>query len=275
MNGLGIICRSPPWFKALLLAAFVAGCGSGGGNGELGSGTGPSPDLGPPPTAAGAGTGVAGAGRGPATVPLATAANFVILSVTALTNVMPSVVTGNVGMTKASGALIGLTCAEVNGTIYSSDTSGPACKVTDAAGLTLAETDADIAYYDAVGRVPDYVELGAGNIGGLNLGPATYRWSTGVQIPDSLKLTGGPNDVWIFQIAQGLSVGSGVQIILVGGALPENIYWATYAEVHLGTGSQFKGILLPAAPVFMGNGASINGRLLAAAVHLDRATVGP
>jgi hypothetical protein len=124
-------------------------------------------------------------------------------------------------------------------------------------------------------RKADYNELGAGNIGGLNLGPAVYSWSSGITIAANVTLTGGPNDVWIFRSAQGLNLSPGVQIILKGGALPENIFWAPTWAVELGATSGFNGILLPAAPVFMRTGASIHGKLLAAEVHLDQNSVGP
>jgi hypothetical protein len=140
--------------------------------------------------------------------------------------------------------------------------------------LTQAEIDADKAYNDAIGRKPAaFTELGDGNIGGLILDPGIYEWSTGVTIPTNVTLTGGPNDVWIFQIEQTLSVSPGVRIILAGGALPQNVYWAPAHDVDLGENSQFTGLLLPAAAVFMRKGASINGRLLAFAVHLDQNTV--
>jgi len=262
------------WVTALLLAVFMGACGSGGGAGEAGSGSGPVQGV--QPTAAGAGNGVGGGGRGPEPVALATAGNFAILSVTALTNVANSVVTGDVGLTDVSGSFIKLACTEVTGGMHAIDDKGPGpCTVMDPVMLAQAKIDGDIAYNDATARVPDYTELGDGNIGGRNLGPATYYWSSTVQIPANLTLTGGPNDVWIFQIAQTLGVSPGVQIILAGGALPENVYWAPTHDVELGTTSQFKGVLLPAAAVFMRKGASIKGRLLAEAVHLDQNTIGP
>jgi len=263
----------------VLFCTLLSACGVGGGPDEQGAtGTGGTsflPDTDPPPTAAGAGTGVAGLGHGPAPLDLGTSANYVILSVSALTNQPTSTVTGTVGLTKAAGSQIGLSCGEVSGQIVSRDSTRRACGLTDAAGLTQAEVDADNAYLDAVGRVPDYSELGDGNIGGLNLGPATYFWSTAVSIPSNLILTGGPNDVWIFQIKQGLDVSPGVQIILKGGASAQNVYWVPTFEVQLHEGSQTRGILLPAASVVMGAGASVNGKLLAFAVHLDQNTVGP
>ena len=126
------------------------------------------------------------------------------------------------------------------------------------------------------GRAPDYVDLGAGNIGGRNLGPATYTWNTPVVISSNLTLTGGPDDVWIFQIWQpdpneiSLSVGSGVQIILAGGALPQNVYWEIGAA-DLGPGSQFKGVMIADFSIVMRTGASIDGRVLAgSAANLDQ-----
>ncbi len=253
------------WAIALLLSVVVAGCGGGGGGSVSNA------------TAAGAGTGVGGAGRGPSPVNLGTAGNFRILAQSNITDVSASAITGDVGLSPATGAGIGLTCVEVTGVIHDVDNTGPApCTVMDAAALTVAINDKGTAYTDATGRAPDYTEMGAGDIGGLNLGPATYKWGTGVQIPTNLTLTGGPNDVWIFQIAQGLSVSSGVQIILAGGALPQNIYWATFAAADLATTSQFKGTIVSQTSIAMKTGATINGRLLAGtAVTLQQNTVGP
>lgn len=268
MNGYGSIFNPRMWLLAILLTGFVVACGKGGGDGASATGG---------VTAAGAGTGAGGAGRGPALVDLQTAGNFAILAQSAITDVPPSAVNGNVGLSPASGADIALTCAEVTGVMYSPDAAGPApCAVVDAARLTIALADAVNAFYDADGRAPDYTELGAGNIGGRNLGPATYKWSTGLQIPANLTLTGGPNDVWIFQVAQGLSVSPDVHITLTGGALAQNVYWVTYAAADLGANSQFKGVVLSQTAIAMHAGASINGKLFAETqVALDRSTVSP
>lgn len=227
-------------------------------------------------TPAGSGTGVGGLGRGPAPVALGAAGNFRILAESAVTNVPTSAVTGNVGLSPAAGSFIGIPCAEVTGTIYQADATGAGCMVQDAAGLTTAINNKGTAYTDAYGRAPDYVELGAGNIGGLNLGPATYRWSTALLIPSTLTLTGGPNDVWIFQVAQGLDISTGVQIVLAGGALPENIYWAVFSAADLNTTSVFKGTLISQTAIALRTGARVNGRLLAGtAITLQSNVVAP
>jgi len=247
----------------VLLAALVAGCG-GGGDGFRAQ-----------PNAPGAGTGVAGQGKGPAPVELGSAGGYVILAESAITNVPPSPITGNVGLSPATGAGIDLTCAEVTGVTYDVDNTGPLpCTVMDANGLTTAIGSKATAYTDAQGRAPDYNELGAGDIGGLNLSPATYKWGTGLLIPSDVTLTGGPNDVWIFQIAQGLTVSNGVHIVLAGGALPKNIFWATFGATELGTTSHFEGVLISQTSIAMNTGATINGRLFAGtAVTLQQNSV--
>jgi len=157
------------WLVALALAGVVAGCGGGGGGGNA-----PVATSAGALTAAGAGTGVGGAGRGPAPVNLGAAANFAILAQSAITDVPSSAITGDVGLSPGTGAGIGLTCAEVTGVTYSVDAAGPLpCRVTDATRLTAAVGAKGTAYTDAQGRAADYTEMGAGNIGGLNLGPAT------------------------------------------------------------------------------------------------------
>ncbi|HEX9450100.1 MAG TPA: ice-binding family protein [Burkholderiales bacterium] len=232
-----------------------------------------------PPTAPGAGTGVDGAGHGPAPINLFTAANFVIVAETAITDIPPSAVTGNVGLWPTTGAAVDLTCAEVTGRIYIVDAAGPTCRTRNAGALlNQAVGDGHTAWNDGRVRVPDYTDIGTGtigNIGGFTLPPATYKWSTGVQIPADLTLSGGPNDVWIFLIEHDLNVSPGVRIILDGGALPQNVFWLTLIDgVEIGAGSQFAGVILAETSIFMRTGASINGRLLAAqSINLDTNTV--
>ena len=271
MNKFGRHSIRSTWLAAVLLSVLIAGCGGDGGDGSSdGSRVWSS-------AATGAGTGVGGLGHGPAPVNLGAAGTYRILAQSNITNVSPSAITGDVGLSPATGAGIGLTCVEVTGVIHDVNNTGPApCTIMDAVALTAAIGAKDTAYTDAKGRAPDFTEVGAGNIGGLTLGPATYKWSTGVMIPSAVTLSGGPNDVWIFQIAQGLSISSGVQIVLAGGALPENIFWATFAAADLGTTSAFKGTILSQTSIAMKTGANINGRLLAGtAVTLQQNAVGP
>lgn len=211
-----------------------------------------------------------------APVNLGTAGTFAILSKTGVTNVPASAVNGNVGASPITGAAIGLTCPEVmTGTIYSVNAAGPSCKVTDPTFLTTSVGDMETAYNDAAGRTsPDFVNLGAGEIGGLTLAPGLYKWGTGVSISTDVTLSGGPNDVWIFQVAGTLKQASAKNVTLAGGAQAKNVFWQAAGAVAIGTTAHFEGTILSKTMIAMKTGASTNGRLLAqTAVTLQKNAV--
>jgi len=200
-----------------------------------------------------------------AIVNLGLAGNFVILSKSGITDVYKSTITGDVGASPITGAAILLTCPEVNGTIYSVNAAGPLpCRVINPGMLTTAVNNMQTAFTDAAGREkPGFVNLGAGNIGGLTLKPGLYKWTTGVIIPTNVTITGGPDDVFIFQIAQNLKMSSAVKVILAGGAQAKNIFWQVSGSVTLGTTSHFEGTILGKTGINLQTGATVNGRLLA------------
>jgi hypothetical protein len=148
--------------------------------------------------------------------------------------------------------------------VYSVDAAGPApCSIKAPARLTTAVGDMQTAYTDAAGRSATITELGAGNIGGLTLGPGVYSWSSNVTIPTNLALKGGLNAVWIFQISKNLNVSSGKAVLLRGHARAQNVFWQVAGKVVLGTTSHFEGTVLSKTLIAMRTGASINGRLFA------------
>lgn len=209
-------------------------------------------------------------------VNLGLAANFVILSKSGITNVYKSTVTGDIGTSPITGAAIGLTCAEVSGAIYSVNAAGPLpCRITNASRLTTAVGNMQTAYTDAAGRSnPNFLNLGAGNIGGKTLTPGLYKWTTALIIPTNITLSGGTDDVWIFEVAGTLTMSSAVKVTLSGGARARNIFWQTSGAVTLGTTSHFEGNILSQTGINLQTGASINGRLLAqTAVTLQKNTV--
>jgi hypothetical protein len=212
---------------------------------------------------------------GPAPVNLRSAGSFVILTKTGVTNVPTSAITGDVGASPITGAAIGLECAEVTGTIYTVDAAGPACRIEDPVKLTTAIGDMQLAYNDASERtLPDYTELGAGDISGMTLTPGLYKWSSSVGITTGVTLTGGSEDVWIFQVAADLNVESGAIMTLAGGAQAKNIFWQVAGQATLKTSAQFKGIILCQTLIAMQTGAKLNGRAMAqTAVTLEQNTV--
>ena len=209
-------------------------------------------------------------------VDLGTAGGFVILSKTGITDVFPSAITGNIGSSPITGAAIHLTCTEVTGNIYSVNAAGPLpCRITAPSKLSIAIGDMQTAYTDAAGRInPRKLNLGAGNIGGRTLLNGLYKWTTGVDIPTDITITGSATDIFIFQISGTLKMSSGVKIKLTGGALAKNIIWQTTGNVTLGTNSHFEGNILSKTAINLKTGASVNGRLLAqTAVTLQMNTV--
>jgi hypothetical protein len=127
----------------------------------------------------------------------------------------------------------------------------------------VAVKDMQTAYTNAAGRAAGVTGLGAGNIGGLTLAPNVYKWSSNVTIPTNLTLSGGKNDVWIFQISGTLSISSAKQIILAGGAQAKNIFWQVAGTTTLGTTSTFNGTILDMKNIALQTGAVLNGRALA------------
>jgi hypothetical protein len=210
-------------------------------------------------------------------VPLGTAGRFAILTKSGITDVFPSVINGDVGASPITGAAIHLKCSEIKtGTVYSVNAAGPKpCRVTDPSLLTKAVGDMEIAYTNAAGRKhPNFINLGGGNIGGLTLVPGLYKWTTGVLIPTSITVSGGPDAVWIFQIAGTLTQANATRVILKGGARAKNVFWQTSGAVHIGTTAHFAGVILARTKIALKTGASANGRLLAqTAVTLEQNAV--
>jgi len=209
-------------------------------------------------------------------VNLGVAGNFVILSKTGVTDVYPSVVVGDVGTSPITGAAMLLKCDEVSGTIYTVDAAGPLpCRVTNATRLRTAVKNMQTAYTDAAGRSnPDFLNLGAGDIGGKTLTAGLYKFTSAVVIPTDITISGSSTDVWIFQIAGTLNMSNAVRITLEGGAMAKNIFWQTSGAVTLGTTSHFEGNILSQTGINLQTGASINGRMLAqTAVTLQMNTV--
>jgi hypothetical protein len=268
MNKLNKSIQPLAW--SILLTAILAGCG-GGGTAAINN---------PAPKDPGAGTGT-GAGHGPSPVVLGDAGNYVILAETAISNTgSTTVVTGDIGLSPAAASYItGLgtpptldvsgcfskssPTSLVVGNIYAADYNTNSCATPTL--LTTATTNMMTAYTDAAGRAPDFTEVGAGNISGMTLPAGTYKWGTGVLITTNVTLNGGANDIWIFEIAQDVTMPSGATVTLTGGALPQNVFWQVGGGtgVAIGTTAHIEGIILAAKAITLNTGATAKGRLLA------------
>ncbi len=215
---------------------------------------------------------------GPASVNLGSAGNFAILAKTGISTTGLTSVIGNIGVSPAAASYItgfGLTMdisntfstsALVAGMVYATDYTAPTPTT-----MTTAISDMQTAYTDAAGRTnPTATELGAGSIGGMTLVPGLYKWSSNLSVPTDVTLSGGSNDVWIFQVAGNLTVSSATHVILSDGAQAANVFWVIAGNTTIGTTAVFNGNILDQTTIVLNTGASLNGRALAqAAVTLD------
>jgi hypothetical protein len=216
-------------------------------------------------------------------VNIGTAANFVLLAKTGISTTGTTQITGNIGISPVSATYItgfGLiedasntfsTSSLITGKVYAANYAVPT-----STNLTAAINDLQTAYTDAAGRkLPSYTELYSGNVTGKTLTPGLYKWSTGVQISAAgVTISGTSKDVWIFQIAQNLTVANGAIVTLSGGASASNIFWQVAGEATLGLTATMQGIILCQTLISMNTGATLNGRALAqTAVTLNANTI--
>ena len=221
--------------------------------------------------------------NGPGIVDLKSAADFTVLSKTGISTIGVTSITGNIGVSPAMAtALTGFslimdptnqfsTSLYVIGKVYASDyTLAPPSK------MTTAISDMESAFTTANGMTTTViVDKGAGNISGMTLAPGLYKWSTGLLITNQgVTLSGGPNDTWVFQIAQGLTVDNTAIIHLTGGAQAKNIFWITASEAVIGSDVDFSGNILSQTLISLNTRAKVTGRLLAqSAVTLNTSIV--
>jgi hypothetical protein len=182
----------------------------------------------------------------PPAVSLGTAANYVILAETGISDVPSSAVTGNIANGGTGAEITGVTCPEVNGIIYTIDATGPPCRTIDSAGIGIAVTDKGTAYTTANGLANCVIDQSAGILSGLTLTRGKYFFNTGVSIPTNLHLDalGDPNARWDFQVNGTLTEASAVTVFLDNGALASNVIWTVTGFTQIS--GHFEGVIIGA-----------------------------
>jgi hypothetical protein len=218
-----------------------------------------------------------------ATVNLRSTANFAVLAKSGITTTGTTHINGDIGISPAAATFIegfGLAMdasgtfsrsSLVTGNVYAADYTPPT-----PTKMTTAVSDMETAYTDAANRtLPDHTELYAGDVTGKTLTHGLYKWGTGLLISAAgVTISGSATDVWIFQIAQDLTVANAAIVTLSGGAQASNIFWQVAGQVTLGTTAAMKGIILCQTQIAFSTGATLDGRALAqTAVTLDANTV--
>jgi len=225
-------------------------------------------------------TGTAGAAQ---TVQLGTAAPFAVLGATAVTDIPTSSITGDVGLSPAAGTnYAGLTQAEVTGTIYSTNGTGPAGNVDDPALLTQAQNDLTTAYVSAAGQPPTSTFASGDNqLGGKTLTAGVYAFGHAATAnitaasPLVLNGEGDANSVFVFQASSDLVTASDSVVQLENGAQACNVFWQVGSSATLASGSTFVGTIMALTSATLDSGATVQGRVLArnGEVSLDANTI--
>jgi len=203
------------------------------------------------------------------TVDLGTTSTFAVLAGQSITNTgvttISGIVGGDVGLYPGS-AITGATSLVV--------TDG-AIHINDAVAIK-AKTDLVTAYDDAAGRTN--VTRIATELGGKTLYPGVYDSEDGVfQITGTLTLDaqGDPEGVFIFKTASTLNTAVGSNIELKNEARFCRTFWKVGSSATLGTSSHFVGHIFAMTSISLGNGATVEGQLLArvGSVTLDNNTI--
>jgi len=199
-----------------------------------------------------------------APVGMGTAGNFAVLAGSAVTNTGPSVISGSLGLSPGS-AVSGFP----PGIVIAGTT-----EVADGVALQ-AKNDLITAYNDAAGR--SSTATVSGDLAGRTLTSGVYTASSSLGLSGQLTLDGqgNPDAVFIFQAGSSLIVGSGADVILIGGAQACNVYWQVGSSATIGTSAAFVGNILALTSVTMTTGATLQGSALArnGAVTLDTNTI--
>jgi hypothetical protein len=185
-------------------------------------------------------------------VQLGTATPFAVLAGTAVTEVPTSAITGDVGLSPAAGTnYAGLTQNEVNGTIYSTDGTGPAGNVNNPALLATAQNDLTTAYGAAAAQTPTSTFNGADNqLGGQTLVAGVYAFghasTANITAASPLVLNGqgNANAVFVFQASSDLVTSVGSAVDLENCAQACNVFWQVSSSATLNSGSTFVGTII-------------------------------
>jgi len=192
---------------------------------------------------------------------LGSAASFVALASSTLTNTGSGTFYGDVGVSPGT-EVIGFPPGRViNGSIYE---GGPV--------PALAQTDATTAYNGLKGQVCNVVLTGQ-DLGGKTLTPGVYCFDTSAQLTGDLVLNaqGNPNAVWVFQMGSTLTTASASTVTVINGGKALNVFWQVGSSATLGTGTRFIGNILAYASITLDTGAGLTGRAfsLNGAVTMD------
>ena len=177
---------------------------------------------------------------------LSTVTNFSILGALSAASANTTTISGDLGL--SPGLAISRTGPwVVNGTEY----FGPSSAAFG------AQADALIAFNNLTAQTSD-------GTWSLNPAPVPGVWTAAGSATfagPTLTLTGGYNDVWVFQVGSDFTFTG--NIVLAGNAQACNVFWEIGRDATIASGSTFVGTLIASRDVVLASGATVNGRIIA------------
>ena len=185
------------------------------------------------------------------TVGLGTVAAYSVLGGQTVTNIGPTTMNGDLGVSPGS-AITGFPPGRATGATHKAD-----------AQALQAQSDLTIGYNDAAGRAK--TSSVAGDLVGKNLTAGVYKSTGPIGLTGTLTLNGqgNPDAVFIFQIAKTLITASASKVSVINDAQACNVFWQVGSSATLGTHSSFTGTIMALTSITVTTGTVVAGRALA------------
>jgi len=188
---------------------------------------------------------------------LGTAQPFAVLGATAVTCVVASAVTGDLGISPNGAASItgySVPPCTVSGTIHAAD------------GVALTAQNDLVTAYNTLSALPCTANFTGQDLGTVGvLVPGVYCFNSSAQLTGTLTLNaqGNPNAAFVFKIGSTLTTASGAIVNVINGGSACGVSWRVGSSATLGTTTAFEGNIVALTSVTTNTGASVAGRALA------------
>jgi hypothetical protein len=240
--------------------ASSAGTGGGGGTTTSSTGDGGSPAVTSSSSGSSGGGASGGGGSGGSGPPplLGVAASFAVLGGSTVTNVGPTSIIGDLGVSPGT-SITGIPRGMPVGVDHGDDS------VSD-----QAQFAATMAYNALMIAPCDFTQPTA-ELGGLTLEPGVYCFgAAAVQLTGALVLDadGDAEARFVFRVDAALTTAAFASVTLVGGADACNVYWLVGSSATVGEGSLFAGNILARSAITLTSGATVTGRAIARTAEL-------
>lgn len=182
---------------------------------------------------------------------LASAEEYSVLAATSVSNVGPTIINLNVGVSPGT---------TINGFPPGQTTGGSLHRADEHAGL--ARADAYAAYSDAASR--SVTQSVSGDLNGMTLRSGVYGSAAALSLTGTLTLNGqnNPNAVFIIQVGAAFNTSAGSSIQLINGAEFSRVFWQVAGAASLGASSQFVGTIVSSGAITVGDSMILTGRVI-------------